>query len=304
MSRIHEALAKARQQQLGNAPGLPNIEEIIATGVSSPGPETAGWVDRDALPPEMLEPIADKSAILTNCHQREWPIKSENMILLADSTEADGGEQLRTLRSRLYQMRGDAGALKVIVVSSAVAAEGKSFLCANLAHAFALQSDWRALVIDADLRKSSGLTTFLEAPYQPGLSDYLMGEQSAENIIHTGSLKNLYLIPRGRRVPNPGELIGDSKFRSLIQLLRPVFDWIIIDTPPIIPISDAGLIAHLSDGVILVVNANSTPVNLTKRATQEFHRNRILGIVLNRSSAPNAKYYSAYGYDNREVESK
>ncbi len=117
-----------------------------------------------------------------------------------------------------------------------------------------------------------------------------------ENIIQAGSLKNLYLIPCGKRTSKPGELIGDSRFPALIEQLRPVFDWIIIDTPPVVPIADARTIADLADGVLMVVNASSTPAQLSKRATQEFPRESLLGVVLNRTSEPSATYYSEYGY--------
>ena len=297
MSRIHEALEKARLRQLGQAPGLPSVEEIITAGVTTTERAASGGTAPGALPPEMLESIADNGSILSHCHQGDWPVSGKNVVFLAADTPSAGQEQLRTLRSRLYQLRGK-GTLKVIVVSSAMPGEGKSFLSANLAHSFALQNDQRALVIDADLRRAGGLTSLLEAPSAPGLSDYLLGEQSADRVIHTGSLKNLYLIPCGKRLDKPGELVGEAKFRTLIEQLRPALDWIIIDTPPILPVADARMIADLSDGVIFVVNANSTPAHLAKRGTQEFLRNKLLGVVLNRSAAPSATYYASYGYGN------
>jgi capsular exopolysaccharide synthesis family protein len=255
----------------------------------------------------MLEARADDEAILANCPQRNWPVRGNDLIFLADEAQASGQEQFRTLRSRLYQLRG-AGSLKVIAVSSAIPNEGKSFVSANLAHAFAVQSDRRALVIDADLRRADGVSSLLEAPLSPGLTDYLLGEQSAANVIQRGSLNNLYLIACGKRVPKPGELIGDSRFVKLVEQLRPAFDWIIIDTPPVLPISDARAIADLSDGVLLVVNSRSTQAHLAKRAMQEFRRESLLGVVLNRTFAPSATYYAEYGYgygsEDRATQSK
>ncbi len=295
MSRIHEALEKARQQQLGNAHELPSVEEVIATSAILPESEKSADAASNVGPLEMLETIADSGSIVAHCHQRDWSLNENKMIFLSDETNATGQELLRTLRSRLYQMRG-TGPLKVIVISSALPGEGKSFISANLAHAFALQSNRKALVIDADMRRAGGLSSVLGAPSTPGLTDYLLGEQSAENIVQTGPLENLYFIPCGRRVPKPGELIGDSKFGRLIEQLRPAFDWIIIDTPPVLPISDARVIADLSDGVLMAVNARSTLAHLAKRAMQEFRRDSLLGVVLNLTSEPSATYYSRYGY--------
>ena len=186
----------------------------------------------------MLESVTDSASILASARQQDWQASESDLIFLASETNVGAQEQFRTLRSRLYQMQGTSQ-LKVIVVASAVPGEGKSFVSANLAHAFALQSDRRALVIDADIRRAGVLSTLLGAPSSPGLTDYLLGEQPLENIIQAGSLKNLYLIPCGKRTSKPGELIGDSRFPALIEQLRPVFDWIIIDTPPVVPIADA-----------------------------------------------------------------
>lgn len=294
MSRIHEALEKARQQQPGNAHALPDVEEIIAASANSPESENDASVASSAGPLEMLEPIADGGSILAHCTQRDWLVDESKMIFLSDEIHAVGQELFRTLRSRLYQIRGTRK-LEVIVVSSALPGEGKSFVSANLAHAFARQSDRKALLIDGDMRRTGGLSTIVGAPSTPGLTDYLLGMQSAENIIQTGSLKHLYFIPCGRRVSNPGELIGDSKFNKLIEQLRPAFDWIIIDTPPVLPMSDARTIADLSDGVLMVVNARSTLAQLAKRGMQEFRPNSVLGVALNWTSEPSA--ISTYDYE-------
>lgn len=307
MSRIHEALEKARQQQPGGAPELPNVQEIITAGVTLPTPARTPDFTSDGGPLEMLESAADSASILTNARQQDWHINESNLIFFAGETHAAAQEQFRTLRSRLYQMQGN-GLLKVIVIASAIPGEGKSFVSANLAHVFALQSNRRALVIDADIRRAGGLSTLLGAPCTPGLTDYLLGEQPLEKIIQVSSLKNLYLIPCGKRTSKPGEIIGDSRFPALIEKLRPAFDWIIIDTPPVVPIADARTIADLADGVLLVVNARSTPAHLSKRASQEFRRESLLGVLLNRTSEPSATYYSAYGYgygsDELAVKSK
>ena len=302
MSRIHEALQKARQQPSGSAQELPNVEEIISAGVETVEPVQAVASPAPSMPlmpdPAQLEallPIESIDPILANCAKYDWPSSGKNMIFLSDNTDGIGQEQFRTLHSRLYQMRG-AGPLEVVLVSSALPGEGKSFVSANLAHALALQSDRRALLIDADMRRGAGVSALLEAPTTPGLTDYLLGEQRVEDIIQTGSLERLYLIPCGRLVPKPGELIGSPKLSILLKKLRPLFDWIIIDTPPALPIADARVIADLSDGVLMVVNATATLSHLAKRAVQEFRTDRLLGVVLNRTSDPSATRYSAYGY--------
>jgi capsular exopolysaccharide synthesis family protein len=283
MSRILDALQRARQQQSANTAELPDVDEIVAAGVTPPRAE--------ARQAELH--TADRS-ILATCRRQNWELSS-GMLFLSDGTDSAGQEQFRTLRSRLYQLR-EMGQLSVIVIGSALPQDGKSFVAANLAYAFALQSGRQALLIDADLRRVGGLDEFLKAPQGPGLVDYLKGERRAEEIIQKGQVENLYLISSGVADANAGELVGSPAFPRLVEQLRPVFDWIIIDTPPTIPISDAPLIADFSDGVLLVVNATSTPSKMAKRAAQQFRKESMLGVVLNRSAEPSRLYYSYSGY--------
>jgi capsular exopolysaccharide synthesis family protein len=308
MSRIHEALQKARKHPLGSEQELPDIEEVITVGVegcelpqnvapSSVLGGTSIGLAEDLHSTEMIDPL------LAKCVKHDWPRDGKNLVLLSKEGDAPGQEQFRTLRSRLYQMRA-TGDLKVLVVSSALPEEGKSFVSANLAHAFASQSGRRALVIDADMRRAGGLSNILEAPSTPGLADYLLGERRVEEIIQTGSLDRLYFIASGKRVATPGDLIGDVKLGVLLEQLRPMFDWIIIDTPPVLPIADARLVADLSDGVLMVVNSTATLSHLAKRASQEFRRESLIGVVLNRASDPSATRYSTYGYGYGAVSRK
>ena len=284
MSRIVDALQRARQQQPANTAELPDVDEVVAAGVTPPRAEA-----RQAE-------LHTADSILSACRRQNWELSS-GMLFHSDGPGSAGQEQFRTLRSRLYQLR-EMGSLSVIVVSSALPQDGKSFVASNLAHAFALQSGRQALLIDADLRRVGGLDEFLKAPNDPGLADYLRGERRAEEIIQKGQLENLYLIPSGIADANAGELVGSPAFARLVDQLRPVFDWIIIDTPPTIPIADAPLIAGFSDGVLLVVNATSTPSKMAKRAVQQFRKESMLGVVLNRSAEPSRLYcsYSGYGY--------
>ncbi len=302
MSRILEALRKARQNPTGAVQHLPNVEEIIAVG-SQQAPvatatEAVGTVAAALPVPEIPTHAfltAEDRPLVLSCRQYDWPKSPERLSFLNEDAEISGKEQFRTLRSLLYQVRA-RGELKVIAVSSAIPGEGKSFVSANLAHAFSLQSTRKALLIDADVRKFTGLSGMLDAPSAPGLTDYLLGECQVEDIIQVGTLPRMYLIPAGRRVPQPGELIGDPKFPILLEQLKPLFDWIVIDTPPVLPTADARVIADLSDGVLLVVNSKGTHADLARRAALEFQHDSLLGVVLNRATDPSATRYPAYGY--------
>lgn len=295
MSRILEALQKARGQRAANGSELPNVDEVVTSGEQA---ASVGQMQRSqaySIPSDILEMVGNGSPELIRSHRCEWKIKAGSLVFLSEDANGNAQEQFRTLRSRLYQMRG-AGKLQVIVVSSALTGEGKSLISLNMAHAFSLQKERRVLLIDADLRRADGISDLLGIPPSSGLSDYLLGEQNADSIIQTGSQQNLYVIPSGKRVENAGELIGAPRLRELIEQMRPAFDWIVIDTPPVVPIADAPLISDLADGVLLVVNSRSTPAQLAKRAVQQFRQESLLGVVLNRAAEPSASYYSAYGY--------
>lgn len=156
----------------------------------------------------------------------------------------------------------------------------------------------------ADLRAPS-VHSMLGAPSTPGLTEYLLGESDEFAIFQRSSLGNLFFLPSGRPVKNPLELLGNSRLKALLERLNPLFDWILLDTQPALPVSDASLLSGLCDGVLLVVLGGSTRYDLADRAKQEF-QNRVLGVVLNRAT-PNDTYLSydySYGHDNSRSSGK
>jgi len=240
------------------------------------------------------EPSEIRDALARSCTQTAWS-PDPAAILLSDngSRWAPGREEFRTLRSRLNLVRKTQHIQKLLV-TSALPAEGKTFVAANLAQVMLWQREHHVLLIDGDLRASS-LHVRMGAPAAPGLSDYL--NDDADEVAITkqgrGPLKNLFFIPGGTPAPNASELIGNGRLRLLLDHLAPAFDWIIIDSPPVIPISDARLLAEVCDGVLMVVRAGSTPFNMAQRAYKEFRDNRFLAVVLN-----HAEKGSTYGYDH------
>jgi capsular exopolysaccharide synthesis family protein len=188
--------------------------------------------------------------------------------------------------------------LKIVLVTSAMPAEGKTFICANLAHAFVRQHERRILLVDADLRWSR-LHSLLGAPPEPGLSDYLRGEAGLEEILQRGPQDNLYLIPGGKAVQNPAELLAGGKLKELLDQMAPLFDWVLLDAPPAGPLSDPSIIADWCDGTLLVVQSGTTPYDVAQRVTEELREKRLLGVVLNRAEPAEAGggYYGDYsGY--------
>lgn len=287
MSRIHEALKKAQEERAAQqaARGAnpldaaePQSQSSFAQAALLEAPEN-GAIEHVAQP----EAPITAEMLLARCPQRRW--KPDPSVLLFTNSEEDnaGKEVFRTLRTRLYQVRA-VQPLRIVLVTSALPGEGKTFVTSNLAQSLVRQRERRTLIIDADLRLSA-LHVPLGAATSPGLSDYLLGEMDEYSVMQRGKDENLFLIPGGRSIANPTELLANGRFERLLERLSPVFDWILIDSPPTIPVSDSSIIAKFSDGVLMVVRAGSTPYDLAQKACEAFHDRPLLGAVLNRAEA-------------------
>jgi len=229
--------------------------------------------------------------LLARAAQLEWKPDMATMLFLQSDDSARGTEEFRTLRSRLSQLR-EKMPLKTLLVTSALPKEGKSFTASNLAQVMVRQHGRRALLIDGDLR-APRLHVMLGTTSEPGLSDYLLGNNDEFSVMQRGPLKNLFFIPSGTGVKDPAELIGNGRLKLLLQRVEPLFDWVIIDSPPAVPVSDASVLANACDGVLMVVRSNATPFDVARKARQEFPDQALVGVVLNgtRDDMPYARYY-------------
>ncbi len=183
-------------------------------------------------------------SLLARCPQTEWSPDSRTMLFFQDDDSRLGAEEFRTLRSRLYQIR-EKMALKRLLVTSALPKEGKSFVTANLAQVLVRQHGRRVLVIDGDLR-NPGMHRHFGAPQSPGLSEYLLGECDEFAAMQRGPMENLFFMPAGRSAGSAPELLSNGRLKLLLQRVEPLFDWIIMDSSPVIPVSDATLVAALA----------------------------------------------------------
>jgi capsular exopolysaccharide synthesis family protein len=302
MSRIHEALKKAEQER--SAVQATSAGVLTAAPIASAAVPAIAGPDGEAgrsLPTEAL--IAHSAGYLRfddlrkHCAHPQWHLDPNVNVFINSALTAHGSEQFRTLRSRLYQMRSSQQ-LRTLLVTSSVPAEGKTFVTNNLAQAIVRQPDRRALIIDADLR-CSRLHVPLGAPASPGLTDYLRGDVDELAIIQHGLEGNLCFIPGGNAVTNPSELLSNGRMKVLLDRVMPVFDWVILDSAPLLPVADSSLLADLVDGALLVIRAGQTPVETAQRACQELQGRNIVGVVLNAvgpDHAYGAYYSSSYGY--------
>jgi len=296
MSRIHEALKKAEQERTLSQPAQ-RVE--VAPAVLEPPLESVSPSPTSYAGAAGTATILTPESLLTQSRRTDWRPDPKSMLFFSGEEHLSGMEEFRTLRSRLYQLR-EKRSLSKLLITSPLPKEGKSFTAANLAQVIVRQHGRRALLVDADLRNPQ-LHDLLGAEPGPGLSEYLRSEMDEFSIIQRGPMENLFLIPAGRNDGNPAELVANGRMKFLLNRLEPLFDWIIVDSPPAVAVSDPALIANYCDGVLLVVRANSTPFDLAKKVRQEFSDKNLVGVVLNGMSeiSPYAQYYySAYGKPN------
>jgi capsular exopolysaccharide synthesis family protein len=228
------------------------------------------------------------------CQHPGWKIEPRFSVFSHLGNSLAGAERFRTLRSRLFQIAATQP-LRRLLITSSLPEEGKTFVTANLAQSFARQPDCRVLLIDGDLR-ASRLHFPFGAPELPGLSDYLRGEADESQVTQVGAEENFCLIPGGRSVPNPSELLHCDRMKLLLDRMAELFDWIILDTPPALAVHDASVLADLCDGVLFVVRAGRTDFEVAEKACSEFRNKNLLGVVLNRVEKQEGYGGYYYGY--------
>ncbi len=302
MSRIHEALKKAEQDRAAvQGGGSSRTVEPADISTAAPVPDGLGTATPSPLSGvPSFSPAFTVDSLLARSVRSNWSPDIKTMLFFSSDEHAYGTEEFRTLRSRLYQMR-EKHPLKKVLVTSSLPKEGKTFVAANLAQVLVRQHGRRALLIDADLR-AARLHSALGTSASPGLAEYLLGEADEFGTMQRGAMENLFFIPSGRKVSNPAELVANGRLKFLLNRVEPLFDWIIIDSPPAVPVSDGQLLANYCDGVLLVVRSHVTPFDIARKACQEFNDRHIIGVVLNgidATASPYTQYYyGTYGKPN------
>lgn len=210
-------------------------------------------------------------------------------------------EAMRSLRTNVIYSLAE-GSRKTIVVTSANLNEGKTVIASNLAVAIA-QAGERVLLIDADMRRPT-LHHFFGIVREPGLSNLLVGNVKASEVVRRASIANLWVLPSGHPPPNPPELLGSQRFKDMLVAFRDHFDWVVIDAPPVMPVTDSCVLAHAASGVIFVVGAERVSRAIARRALNQLERvdARIIGGLLTRVDLKKNAYYYAQYYHPRYSE--
>src|ERR1041385_6924912 len=278
MSRVHDALRRAEKTgDLAPQAAVPSSAEIRI-----PSPPAAQTLETGASLAGLLELV------------EEVPFRTATDSLLIDAARPHEApmEEFRTLRTRLNHMQS-LHPIHTIVVTSASPAEGKSLTAANLALAQSHLAGNTTLLADFDFRRPL-IHTMFGIDRTPGITDYLLGQAPLHKVIKRIAGTNLYVMPAGQAVINPLELLNLREVKHLLDRLPSLFQWVIMDSPPLLFAADANLLGTMSHGTLLVVRIGRTTIASVTRAMQSLCNNNVLGIVVN--GARRGELYSKYTY--------
>jgi capsular exopolysaccharide synthesis family protein len=228
------------------------------------------------------------------------PSRVEPHLITVSQPRSAYTEQYRNLRTKILQA-GERMQMRAFVVTSAGIGEGKTLTALNLAWLLAQTEGVRALVIDSDLRRPCA-TDYLGIETQGGLSEVLGGQLNLEDAIVRLEPAGLYLLPGGRPRDDVAELLSGPSYARILSEVRRMFDYIIIDAPPLGIFTDANVLMSRADGGLLVVRAGKTRYATVDKLLEQMPKERLLGVVLNRTEEqPDAaSYYYQHRYYNRE----
>jgi len=271
MSRVHDALRRVESPTIsGQAPAESSAARPVTQSGSS----------------------LDLLGLLAKIETIPFTPSPDASLLDASRPSESPAEEFRSLRTRLNHLQS-LQPIHSIVVTSASPAEGKSFSVTNLALAQSQLEGNMTLLADFDFRRPVVHTLF-QVPRGPGITDYLQGKVALEQIIKRVEGTNLCIMPAGEAVLNPLELLNLPEVKNLLDRLPTIFNWVLLDTPPLLFAADANLLSTLCHGLVLVVRIGTTTIDSVTRAMGSLCQNNILGILVN--GAHKGELYSKYTY--------
>ena len=228
--------------------------------------------------------------------------KAQRRLIVHEQPKSPIAEAYRTLRTNIQYAKVD-GELKVLLFSSAGPGEGKSTVAANSAVALA-QAGHRVILVDCDLRKP--VQHHLFDVNKKGLTNCLVGESPVLELLQDTEVPNLRVLASGPIPPNPAELLGSSRMDVALAALKEIADYLVLDCPPVVAVTDACVLARKADGVFLVLDANQVRPEMAQKAKEllENAQGVILGAILNRAEveSEHSYYYYYYGHGDKAKE--
>ncbi len=293
MSRVHDALRRA--EQLG-APQPSEAEPAPAPGAAPPRVAAQD----DAPEPAHRGLVTPVTGLLEQVQEVPFTPAPEALLVDQSRPQEAPSEEFRSVRTRLNHMQ-TLQPIHTVVVTSPSPAEGKSFAAANLALAESHLAGNLTLLIDFDFRRPV-MHNLFQIERAPGATDFLLGNAKLADCMKRVAGTNLFLMPAGTAVKNPLELLNLREVRKMFQDLPQWFNWVILDSPPLLFSADANLLGTLTDGTILVIRIGATTIDTVTRAMQSLCENNVLGTIVNGARAGElyskyTYYYSKYGHE-------
>lgn len=219
-------------------------------------------------------------------------INPEDILLRKKNADPLYQEKFKALRAK-FEYKIDRMNVKIVAVTSAIAGEGKTTTCGNLAIDLAATGRKRVLLIDLDLRKSDLARSFNISGHS-GMSEYLRGSASSQEIVRNSVVPGLSIIPAGGVTQTPGDLLNGERFRAFLKGVRDQFDVVLLDTPPILPVADTLSLRDQVDRFLFIMRVGFTPYKMFAEAVGEVGEKNLIGVVLNGVEPKSEKYYERY----------
>ena len=229
-------------------------------------------------------------------------LQPEMRMAFLDEPYGPGADRFRFLRMRLREMR-NAAKLKTLLITSPLPGDGKSTIALNLATALAEGGSRRVLLVEADLHSNRTIGR-LGLRQRPGLAECLENRLYAPALLRRIEPLGCYFLGAGQTQHNPAELLQSDATARVLDSLRSHFDWIVLDSPPLNPVSDAHLLARHADGILLVARAGITPKHDIQSAVNHFGQKKVLAVLLNGVEAVNRSYSKYDQYYGKKSSSK
>jgi capsular exopolysaccharide synthesis family protein len=292
MSNIFDALQRAELENSGSeGPTLTLASELLHAAeqkLRDSAPIVEQPANRDAFDSDPAAPLED----LEHCPVLPVSLRDDSRLVSVGKEGSLGAEKFRFLAVRLRQLR-HSRPLKKILITSSIPQEGKSTVSANLACTLARRKPQKTLLLEGDLRRPNIAAQFGLGKL-PGLCEWLSGESQSINIYRLESL-GVWILPAGSTPQNPLELMQSGRLSPLMEQLEAWFDWIVIDSPPVLPLADTSLWSRLADGILLVTRKGTTEKQQLRRGLEAIDKSKLLGALVNSSAnAAHSDYYQRY----------
>jgi protein-tyrosine kinase len=273
MSRLYEALRKleqSNQHSSGLIPGLAHPSKIL-NNVMNPAFDIEG-----------AQPVRVN-------------LPSESRLVAISAPRSLGAEKFRALVSRLENLRHQRE-LKSFQVTSSVVSEGKSMIAANLAVTLAGDGQSRVLLLEGDLRKPTQTTLFGLKGIKGIIQWWSDSGKDLSQYLYRLNDMSLWFLGAGAGPEHPSDLLQSPRFTEAFAALAAKFDWVVVDSTPMLPIVDANLWSRLVDGTLLVIREGAAPITAIKKGLESLDNPKLIGVVLNEASEYDRSNYTNYGY--------